>query len=61
MRIIKNNSVKGQNMSKKDSSILVKCTKEEKKEFMEWCERHDVTASKKFRKWMKEAVQGIKK
>jgi hypothetical protein len=46
---------------KKEDSILIKCTKQEKKEFKEWCEKHDTTASRKFRKWMREAVEGSKK
>lgn len=44
-----------------DDSLLIKVTKEEKQAFMDWCERNDFTASKKFRKWMREAVQGERK
>lgn len=47
--------------SKKDATILIKCTREEKQAFMDWCERNEFTASKKFRKWMREAVQGERK
>jgi hypothetical protein len=44
-------------MSKKDAQILIKLSKEEKKEFMDWCEDNDVTASKKIRKLIKEAIK----
>ncbi|MGB0343416.1 MAG: hypothetical protein ACPGGG_08275 [Parvibaculales bacterium] len=45
------------NESKKDSTLLIKINKQEKKEFIRLCEQDDTTASREIRRFIKRFIR----
>ena len=46
-------------IKKKDSTLLIKVNKEEKKKFIALCERNDSSASREIRRFMKEYINNF--